>query len=408
MAKIKVLILILSAAVLCSFSQTAHARVYTGLELFLKNYTHLVRGKRVGLITNQTGVNTELESTIDLLHKDRRVNLVALFAPEHGVRGDVRAGIEFSGGVDRKTKLPVYSLYGGGNHKPSRGALGKVDILIYDIQDVGSRAYTYIWHLAKCMEAARENGKEVLVLDRPDPFGGTVVDGPVTQDKYRSFIGLYPVPRVYGMTVGELAKYLNSEEKIYCKLGIVPMHGYRRGMSWKQTGLPWVPTSPHIPDPNSAYAFAATGIIGETGLFNTGVGYTLPFQCVAAPWISAGVTTRKLNSLGLPGVKFRPIYYKPFYGKYKEQAISGVQLHITNPAMFRPATTEVALLCHFKRYYKEFKWNSSKNASFDKAMGNEYVRLQIQSGKSFKQITRDWDKELHVFRINRAKHLIYK
>jgi len=407
MVKIKALILILSTAVLCSFSQAAHARVYTGLELFLKNYTHLVSGKRVGLITNQTGVNTELESSIDLLHKDKRVNLVALFAPEHGVRGDVRAGIEFSGGVDSKTKLPIYSLYGGGNHKPSRGALGKVDILIYDIQDVGSRAYTYIWHLAKCMEAARENGKEVLVLDRPDPFGGTVIDGPVTQDKYRSFIGLYPVPRVYGMTVGELAKYLNSEEKIYCKLGVVPMHGYRRGMSWKQTGLPWVPTSPHIPDPNSAYAFAATGIIGETGLFNTGVGYTLPFQCVAAPWISAGVTTRKLNSIGLPGVKFRPIYYKPFYGKYKDQAISGVQLHITNPAMFRPATTEVALLCHFQRYYKTFKWNSSKNASFDKAMGNDYVRLQIQSGKSFKQITRDWDKELHLFSIKRAKHLIY-
>lgn len=389
-------------------SSTASARVFTGLELFLQNYTHLVKDKRVGLITNQTGVDTQLTSTIDLLHKDSRINLVALFAPEHGVRGDVRAGIEFSGGIDPKTKLPIYSLYGGGNHKPSRGALSKIDILIYDIQDVGSRAYTYIWHLAKCMEAAHENNKEVLVLDRPDPFGATVIDGPILQDKFRSFIGLYPVPRVYGMTVGELARYLNSEEKIYCKLGVVPMHGYRRGMNWKQTGLPWVPTSPHIPDPNSAYAFAATGIIGETGQFNTGVGYTLPFQCVAAPWISAGVTSRKLNSLGLPGVKFRPIYYKPFYGKYKGETISGVQLHITNPARFKPATTEIALLCHFQHYYKDFKWDSSKFATFDKAMGNEHVRIQIQSGKAFTQITRDWERELYLFRLKRAKYLLYK
>jgi len=394
------------ALILTSF--TASARVFSGLELFLKNYTHLVKGKRVGLVTNQTGVDAQLNSTIDLLHNDSRVNLVALFAPEHGVRGDVRAGVKFSGGADPKTKLPIYSLYGGGNHKPSRGALAKIDILIYDIQDVGSRAYTYIWHLAKCMEAARENNKEVLVFDRPDPFGATVIDGPVLQDKYRSFIGLYPVPRVYGMTVGELARYLNSEEKIYCKLGVVPMHGYRRGMNWLQTGLPWVPTSPHIPDPNSAYAFAATGIIGETGQFNTGVGYTLPFQCVAAPWISAGVTSRKLNSLRLPGVKFRSIYYKPFYGKYKGEVISGVQLHITNPARFKPATTEIALLCHFQRYYKDFKWDRSKYAIFDKAMGNEHVRMQIQSGKAFTEITREWERELYLFRLKRAKYLMYK
>ena len=399
---------LITALIICNFSFSASARVYTGLEVFLHNYTYLVKGKRVGLITNQTGIDANFNSTIDLLNHNPNVNLVALFAPEHGVRGNVRAGVDFSGNVDFKTKLPIYSLYGGGDHKPSKGALSKIDILIYDIQDVGSRAYTYIWHLAKCMEAARENNKEVLVLDRPDPFGGTVVDGPVLQNKYRSFIGLYPIPRVYGMTVGELAKYLNTEGKIFCKLGVIPMRGFRRGMSWEQTGLPWVPTSPHIPSPNSAYTFAATGIIGETGQFNTGVGYTLPFQCVAAPWISADVTSRKLNSLRLPGVKFRPIHYKPFYGKYKGQAINGVQIHVTNPAIFKPATTEVALLCHFQRYYKHFKWDTSKYPTFDKAMGNDIVRLQIQSGTSLYKIVQDWQRELYEFKRKRAKYLIYK
>jgi uncharacterized protein YbbC (DUF1343 family) len=385
------------------------ARVYTGLEVFLHKYTNLVKGKRVGLITNPTGVNAKLTSTVDLLKADPRVNLVALFAPEHGIRGNVRAGENVAGGKDSKTGLPVYTLYGANGHRPSKAALAKVDVLIYDIQDVGSRAYTYIWHLAECMSAAKDAGKSVIVLDRPNPLGANVVDGPVTERKYLSFIGLYPIPRVYGMTVGELARYLKGEERINCNLTVVPMWNYKRGMSWEQTGLPWVPTSPHIPTPEAACCFACTGTIGELGIINIGIGYTLPFQCIAAPWIDAEFTSRSLNSMKLPGVVFRPIYYKPFYAAYKDKNISGVQIHVINPAVFKPTTTEVAILTHLKKHYpRDFRILADKIKMFDKAMGTATVRQEISAGWNYQQIATKWQPEVNRFRLKRRKYLIYK
>jgi len=399
------------SALLLVAAPAAFARVYSGLEVFLAKHTDLVRGLRVGLLTNPTGVDANLQATADLLKRDPRVNLVALFAPEHGIRGDVRAGDKVSGGVDSKTGLPVYSLYGKNGHKPSKEALSRIDVLIYDIQDVGSRAYTYIWHLAECMKAAATAGKTIIVLDRPDVFGGMVVDGPITERARLSFIGLYPIPRVYGMTVGELARYLNHEEKIGCRLKIVPMLNYRRGMSWKQTGLPWVPTSPHVPTPDAACCFAATGTLGETGVLNIGIGYTIPFQAVAAPWIDADKTAAALNALRLPGVRFRPIHYKPFYGAYAKQLVHGVQIHVTNPARFLPATTEVAILCHLRKYYpgpSRFHWRVDKNAGFDKAMGTDTVRKRVAAGWSYQAIARAWQRDLLIFKAKRAKYLIYK
>ena len=402
----KVLFIFLSFFIILN---VAEARVYTGLEVFLSKYKYLVKGKRVGLVTNQTGVNAKLESTIDLFYKDKDINLVALFAPEHGVRGEVYAGKSVSRVKDQITGLPVYSLYAGGDHKPSKAALSKIDVLVYDIQDVGNRAYTFIWHLAKCMEAAKENNISVIVLDRPNPYGANVVDGPMMEDKFRSFIGLYNIPRVYGMTVGELALYLNTEEKIRCKLGVIPMYGYRRGMYWEMTGLPWVPTSPNIPTPQAAYSYSATGTLGETSQFNIGIGYTLPFQCVAAPWISAVTTSKYLNKLGLPGVVFRPIYYTPFYGKYKGQVVSGFQIHVINPATFRPALTELSILVHFQRYYKgNFKWEDNRKMRFDKAMGNETTRLWIQGGQSINKIYSKWRDDITIFKLKRKRYLLYK
>lgn len=389
----------------------ADARVYTGLEVFLAKYTGIVKNKRVGLITNPTGVDANLVATVDLLKNNKEVNLVALFSPEHGIRGNVRAGENVKGGKDPLTNLPIFTLYGGKDHKPTPAALAKVDVLIYDIQDVGSRAYTYIWHLAECMSAAAAAGKTVIVLDRPDVFGGNVVDGPIAEKKYLSFIGLYPIPRVYGMTVGELARYLNSEEKIRCKLQIVPMINYKRGMSWQQTGLPWVPTSPHIPTPESACCFAATGTIGEIGCLNIGIGYTLPFQCIAAPWINADYTASCLNRLRLTGVRFKPIHYKPYYAAYKEQDIQGVQIHVTDPAKFKPATTEVAIICHLRDAYsgtRKFRWRRDKYAIFDKAMGTDSVRKEIQANWSYKQISGVWQPKLREFKKKRSKYLIYK
>lgn len=388
---------------------TSYARVYDGLEVFLAKYTKIVKGKRVGLVTNPTGVNSRLTATVDIFKADPRINLVALFAPEHGIRGNVDAGENVPGGIDPKTKLPVYTLYGPQGHKPTKEALSRIDVLVFDIQDVGSRAYTYIWHMAECMSAAAENGKTIIVLDNPNPLGANVVDGPVTESKYLSFIGLYPIPRVYGMTMGELARYLNREEKINCRLYVVPMLNYKRGMSWEQTGLPWVPTSPHIPSPESACCFAATGTIGEVGAFNIGIGYTLPFQTVAAPWIDAEFSAAKLNSLKLPGVRFRPIYYTPKYAAYTGKSIRGVQIHVTNPAIFKPTTTEVAILCHMRRYYSKYwNWKPENAKKFDKAMGTASVRWMILSGKNYQQIARTWQPKINEFLRKRRKYLIYK
>jgi uncharacterized protein YbbC (DUF1343 family) len=397
--------------VISLFSMTAEARVYSGLEVFLAKYTRIVRNKRVGLITNPTGVDARLNATVDLLQKSPYVNLVALFAPEHGIRGDVRAGFSIGGGKDKYTGLPVYTLYGANGHKPSKAALSTVDVLIYDIQDVGSRAYTYIWHLAECMSAAAAAGKTVIVLDRPDVYGGNIVDGPVSESKYLSFIGLYPIPRIYGMTVGELARYLNTEENIRCKLQIVPMMNYRRGMSWSETGLPWVPTSPHIPNPESAQCFAATGTIGEIGCINIGIGYTLPFQTVAAPWINAEKMASDLNRYKLPGIRFRPIHYKPFYAAYANKNISGVQIMVIDPSKFKPATTEVAIICYLRKFYSgsgRFVWRNDKLATFDKAMGTNSIRREINAGWTYVAIARSWTSKLRQFKAKRQKYLIYK
>ena len=402
---------VLLMTILSLITSNAEARVYSGLEVFLSKYTRIVKNKRVGLITNPTGVDARLNASVDLLKKSPYVSLVALFAPEHGIRGDVRAGMNVSGGKDKYTGLPVYTLYGANGHRPSKAALSKVDVLIYDIQDVGSRAYTYIWHLAECMSAAAEAGKTVIVLDRPDVYGGNIVDGPVSESKYLSFIGLYPVPRVYGMTVGELARYLNTEEKIRCKLQIVPMINYRRGMTWAETGLPWVPTSPHIPTPESAQCFAATGTIGEVGCVNIGIGYTLPFQAVAAPWINGEKMALDLNRYKLPGVKFRPIHYKPFYAAYANKNISGVHIVLTDPSKFKPATTEVAILCYLRKFYSatgKFAWRKDKLAIFDKAMGTNSIRKEINAGWTYIAIANSWTNKLRKFKAKRKKYLIYK
>lgn len=390
-----------------------HARVLTGLEVFLSKYTNLVAGKRVGLVTNQTGVNADRVSTIDLFHKNPNINLVALFAPEHGIRGDVEAGKNFSGGRDPRTGLPIYTLYGGQDHRPTKEALDKIDVLIYDIQDVGSRSYTYIWHLAECMSAAAAAGKDVIVLDRPNPLGAFTIDGPITEKEFLSFIGLYPIPRVYGLTVGELAYYLNNEENIRCRLTIIPMHYYKRGMTWDKTGLPWVPPSPNIPTPASAYCFATTGTIGETSIVSIGIGSKTPFQIIVAPWIDGVNSAKIMNSLSLPGVVFNPITVTPAKGMFANKKVSGFHINVINPAIFRPATTEVAILWHLKKYYpSKFSWmpdgNRDRLKRFDKPMGTSSVRKELDAGWDYYKIHSQWLGGIDAYKKRIKKYLIYK
>lgn len=389
-------------------SAAAGDRVRTGLEVFMSRYTSLVQGQRVGLITNPTGVDRHLQATVDIFMASPAINLVALFAPEHGIRGDVEAGKSFQTTHDKRTGLPIYSLYGGRDHRPPPGSLDQVDVLVYHIQDIGCRSYTYIWHLAECMSAAAEAGKTMIVLDVPNPLGAVQIDGPVTERQHLSFIGLYPVPFVYGLTVGELARYLNREENIRCKLYIVPMANYRRGMSWDETGLPWVPTSPQIPSPQSACCYAVTGSIGALGIVGIGIGYTLPFQVVAAPWIDAEHMADALNRLRLGGVRFRPIHFKPYFGLFSGQNTHGVQLHITDHAAFRPTTCTVAILCYLQKYYRQFTWRPDRIAGFDRAMGTDRVRVMIQAGNDYRAVVNAWQSELDAFRRRIEPYKIYQ
>lgn len=381
-----------------------------GVDVFLAGYTKLMAGKRVGLITNQTGCNGAGTPTIDLLYRHPDVKLVALFAPEHGIRGRVQAGAAVPKMVDSRTGVPVYSLYGSNDHRPEKVVLDGIDVLIYDIQDVGSRAYTYIWSMAEAMAAAGETGKEFVVFDRPNPLGGHTIDGPVTEPQWLSFIGLYPIPRVYGMTVGELARYLNGEHGLNCRrLTVIPMAGYTRDMPWHNVGMRWVPPSPNIPSPESAVTFAATGTIGTLGCMFIGIGTPYAFQVVGAPWIKARWSAEKLNARKLPGVTFKPVSFAPPDGPFGTERIEAVLLKITDTTRFWPATTELVILDHLARHYRgRFRWRRDKLNSFDKAMGTSRVRQAVETGRPVAEIVRRWGEEQQVFRAKRKKYLIYE
>lgn len=380
-----------------------------GLEVFLAGYTQTVKGQRLGLITNQTGRNARGASTIDLLYRHPELKLVALFAAEHGIRGQVLAGEHVANARDESTGLTVYSLYGLKGHRPTPDMLDRIDVLVYDMQDVGSRAYTYVWTMAECMAACAQAGKRFLVLDRPNPLVPNRIDGPIVEARWLSFIGLYPVPRVYGLTAGELALYLNGEHRLGCRLTVVPMAGYRRSSTWEQTGLTWVPSSPNIPSPESAICFAATGTIGTLGTLEIGIGGRYPFQMVGAPWIDAEVSASILNGYKLPGVKFlatKP--YLPPGGPARGKETRAIFLWITDPAAFLPCTTELAILSHLGRQYPgKLRWDPATFDAFDKAMGTSTVRQTLMRGGGVTEIMRSWRPAQEQFVAARAKYLIY-
>jgi len=382
--------------------------VLPGVDVLVAEKVDLIKGKRVGLITNPTGVTAALQSTIDVLHQQPDVELVALYGPEHGVRGDVEAGKRIASYTDEKTGVPVYSLYGK-TRMPTGKMLQDVDVLIYDIQDIGSRAYTYIYTMALAMQAAKENDIPFIVLDRPNPLGGELVEGPVLDVKFKSFIGMYPIPYIYGMTVGELARLFNQEFDIHCNLTVVPMRGWRRSMIFADTGLEWVPTSPHVPHAKTAFFVAAVGCIGELHSVNEGVGYTLPFELIGAPWIDADELARELNSRHLPGVYFRPVHYRPYYFSFKGQQLQGVQIHLLDAKTFRPMRTQIHILTALKKLYHEhdiFKTDRIQN--FYRAIGTDKVQQAIEDGKSADEIIAQWQTEIQEFMKIRQKYLIYE
>lgn len=394
--------------------------VLPGVEVLVKRGFPGLKGRNVGLVTNPSGVDRQLRSTIDILFNAPDVNLVALYGPEHGVRGDVYAGGKVSDHVDEATGLPVYSLYGA-TRKPTPEMLEGIDVMVYDIQDVGARSYTFISTLGLVMEACAELGIEVVVLDRPNPLGGEKIEGSCVEDGYFSFVSQYRIPYVYGLTVGELALLINekglncgqlgNQAPARCSLTVIPMEGWKRSMRYEDTGLPWVLPSPNIPYPTSSAYYCAAGICGELyGFLNIGVGYTLPFQVFAEEWIDAERLKECLDSMRLPGVAFRTVYFKPFSGRSAGRLLQGVQYFFTDYDSARITEVQFRVMEAIAMLYPDHKpfEAASGIGLFDKVCGSSEVREIFSQSYRFEDIRDFWRKDEEDFRRLSSKFHLYK
>lgn len=390
------------------------AKVQVGAEVLLTpEYESLLRGKRVGLITNHTAVNSKLQSTINLLKeysKTKGFLLKALFAPEHGLTGAVHASDIIKNGT-YPDNIPIFSLYGA-THRPTAEMLKNIDLLVYDIQDIGSRSYTYSSTLFYAMEEAAKHHVPVIVLDRPNPINGVTVDGPLMEEKWRSIVGYINVPYCHGMTIGELAKFFNEEYEIHCDLTVVPMKGWKRHMSFAETGLAWIPTSPNIPEATTVFYYPMTGILGELQVVNIGIGYTLPFKLVGAPWIDAEDFAAKLNAQKYPGVYFQSFYYQPFFGRFAHEQCQGVLIMVTDPLTFKPVSTQYLIIGMLKSLYPVQFQQALADAHKRKRMfclvnGTEEVyRIIHESQYIIWKLRELHQKEREDFMIKRKKYLI--
>lgn len=411
--KLKALFISTTLCLLTLSTQAQKIHIKTGIEVLKADHFRCLEGKRVGLITNPTGVDNALRSTIDILHEAKNVNLVALYGPEHGVRGDVHAGDKVDNSADPRTGLPVYSLYGK-TRKPTAEMLRDIDVLVYDIQDIGCRSFTYISTLGVAMQAAAENGKEFIVLDRPNPLGGEKIEGNLVEDGYVSFVSQFKIPYLYALTPGELALMLNGEQMQGepCRLHVVKMKGWRRRMSYEQTGLQWIASSPHIPQPVTAAFYPVSGIVGELGYLSIGVGYTLPFQLFAAPWIKAEELANRLNGLQLAGVRFRPIHFKPFYSVGKGEQMQGVQVHLTD--LRRAALSEIQFLVMQEvaaLYPDRAVFDHADRGRFDmfdKVSGSREIRERFSRRNRWEDVSEYWNKDVDSFRQLSKRYHLYK
>ena len=419
--------ILLILAVLLSFASAARnqadtisrAVVKPGVEVLRERGFSGLEGRRVGLVTNPSGVDRYLKSTIDILFEAPEVNLVALYGPEHGVRGDVYAGDKIADSRDEATGLPVYSLYGS-TRKPTPEMLEGIDVMIYDIQDVGARSYTFISTLGLVMEACAAKDIEVMVLDRPNPLGGNKIEGCYVEQPFNSFVSQYRIPYVYGLTVGELAVLINEEglnrgqkgdqESVKCRLTVVPMEGWTRDMLYEDTGLPWVLPSPNIPFKESPMYYASSGIMGELyGFMNIGIGYTLPFQIFGALWLDPEKLKERLESYELPGISFRTIWYKPYFGSLAGKLVKGLQFFFTDYEKARLTDTQFYVMQAVAELYPDKKSFEVANGIglFDKVCGTDYVRKEFVKRYKVADVIEYWRKDEEEFREMSRQYHIY-
>lgn len=414
--------------------QDGQKKVELGIEVFIVKHLDLVQGKRVGLVTNPTGVSSRLESSVDLFFKNQNINLVALYGPEHGVRGNAQAGEYVPYYIDKRYdipeySIPVFSLYGQ-SLKPEAGMFKKIDeymrsfdtkdvgkvpeqsmvesidVLVFDIQDVGTRIYTYVATMAYCMEACAENDIEFIVLDRPNPINGVNMEGPLLEfPEYSSFVGLYPVPVRHGMTVGELANYFNTQFlKKKAELTVIPMEGWNREMWYDETNLPWVIPSPNMPTLRTAAVYPGQVFLEGTNV-SEGRGTTKPFELFGAPWIDGFRLIEKLNSLNLPGVKFREAWFTPTFSKFKGELCGGAQIHVTDRHQYSSFDTSLFIVQTIMELYpKNFEFHETY---FDKIMGTSRIREALEKGARVEDIIQSYEEELNNFSKLRKPYLLY-
>jgi uncharacterized protein YbbC (DUF1343 family) len=378
-----------------------------GIEVLLSDRLELLKGKRVALLTNQTGVDRKGVSNVDLLRAHPAINLVALFSPEHGVRGAAQAGEKVASGIDPKSGLPVHSLYGE-TKMPTAKMMQGIDIVLVDLQDVGTRFYTYASTLLYMLRAAETSGSEVIVLDRPNPQGGMMIEGPVLEPAFASFVGSYAVPVRHGMTFGELAQMFVGEDRLRTRLRVIAMRGWSRDLApYLAWDLPWVPPSPNMLSPRTAAVYPGTALFEGTNI-SEGRGSEKPFEYIGGPFIDGAALAERLNAMGLPGVDFKPVAFTPDFSKYAGQHCHGVWVIPTNSKTFQPFRTGIALVKTVHDMYPDkFEFRPGAPSFFDQLAGTDSVRKGILDGKSVSDIERQWQDGLNAFMRVRARYLMY-
>ncbi|MCX7724934.1 MAG: DUF1343 domain-containing protein [Thermodesulfovibrio sp.] len=387
--------------------------VNSGIDRFENTLPKRFCGVRAGLLIHPASVNKKIIHTKDILLKSKKIKITAFFGPQHGIFGNTQDNmIEWEGFIDKETGIPVYSLYGK-TRKPTYEMLKNIDLFIVDLQDVGARYYTFIWTMALCMEVCEELGIPFLVLDRVNPIGGEIIEGPLLNPNFSSFVGLHPLPIKHGMTIGEIALYF--KDKFYPKLdlAVIPLKGLRRGQWFNETELPWVMPSPNMPTPDTATVYPGMCLLEGT-IISEGRGTTRPFEIFGAPFIEPEKLIKRLKDFKLNGVVFRPLYFTPTFNKFSGEICGGAQIHVTDREKFKPFKTAVAILIAIHELYPSIKlWRKPpyeyefEKLPIDILSGSDRLRKEIEKGVSLKDMESWWEKEVLTFEKIRKQYLLY-